>query len=194
MLRYNFASVFEGLRRAEPLTHPSHRCTFMSIISCSIRALIIIMAASFFLACRGNLGSPGYTTVEPKKSDLVGTWIPDQATLEDMKKRGGYDTSLPTRLVLKSDGSLEIANMPDWWEIPFGTSRRAMASHSGSWSIYHDYPDYPDQPCCWTIAVKYSNRARFLKLLGNKPPHKIEIILGDPDSGNEMIFIKQASQ
>lgn len=192
MLRHNFASVYEGLRQAKPLTYPSHRCTFMDIIGCSIKALIMfIMAASLFSSCRVNFGSSGYTTVEPNKSDLVGTWVPDQATLEDMKKRGGYDSSLSTRLVLKSDGSLEIANMPDWWEIPSGTSQRAMISHSGSWSLDHIHPD---QTCCWTIAVKYSNRSSFLNLLGNKPPHKIEIILGDPDSGNEMIFIKQASQ
>jgi len=183
MLRYNFASTLRGFDFRSP---SPRKYTFMHIISSSIKASIIFfMAAYFFSACRINLGSPGYTTVEPNKSDLVGTWIPDKATLEDMKERGGYDTLIPTRLVLKSDGSLEIANIPDWWEIPAGTSRRGMASYSGSWSLYNDQP-------CWTIAVKYSNSAGFLNLLGNKPPHKIEIILGDPDSGHNMIFIKQA--
>ena len=165
-----------------------HRYMFMNFASYNIKMpIIFIMVVTWgLLACRSNYGAPGYTTVEPNKNDLVGTWVPNQGTLEDMKKRGGYDISTVTNLVLKRDGSLEIANMPDWWESPFGASQKTMASHSGSWDLYSDSP-------CWVVAIKYSDRASFLSLLGNEPPYKMEIILGDPDSGHSMIFIKQAS-
>jgi hypothetical protein len=161
---------------------------FMHVFGCFIKAPTIFIIAVFLcFACGCNPGAPGYTTEEPNKNDLVGTWTPDQATLEDMKKRGGYDITKVTMLVIKSDGSLEIINMPDWWEAPFGDSQGRMGSHSGSWSIYND-------SMCWTVAIKYSDRASFLNLIGNKPPYKMEIILGDPDSGHSMIFVKQVSQ
>lgn len=149
----------------------------------TIRIYIIIVTLSFS-SCRFNFYSQGCTAAEPNRSNLIGTWMPNHTTLKDMRERGGYDTSVSTKLVLMENGGLEIVNMPDWWEEPFGTSRKGMASYSGSWAIYSDQP-------CWSIAVKYSNVATYLNLIGNKPPYQIEVILGDPDSGNEMIFVKQ---
>jgi len=140
-------------------------------------------AISLCVACRTpTLNQLNYTRQEPNKSDLVGTWVPDQASLRTMGAKGGYDTSVQPKLVLKSDGTFELLNMPDWWSSRFGESGKAFESYSGSWTVSKFSK-------VWAVALRpVASGTRFLNLIGQSPPYQIDFIIGDADENNSMIF------
>lgn len=140
-------------------------------------ALVVLLLSG---CLRGVDFSPRPTN-KPAINDLSGVWVPDKATLKDMRERGGYDITLQTKLILHANGNLELVNMPDWWESNFGESQRKLHSYSGTWEIAKS-GEY------WELAIDSSILYTRFGLLGNKPPYTIEIGLGDPDSGDAMIF------
>lgn len=146
-------------------------------------ALIVLLLSG----CIRRVDFSQRTTNKPNINDLSGVWVPDKATLKDMAERGRYDTTLQTKLILHASGNLELVNMPDWWENMSGESGRRLHSYSGTWEIAKSR-EY------WEIAIFSSIMQTRLGLLGNQPPYKIGTYLGDPDSGNEMIFVKQEGQ
>lgn len=138
------------------------------------------------LACRvPTLDQLNYTRNEPKKSDLLGTWVPNQSSLREMESSGGYDTSVQPKLILKADGTFELVNMPDWWDNGFGRSNKSFQDYSGSWGL----STYGNTGR-WDIDLKSLSRMRSVNLIGQSPPYRIEFIIGDPDSSVSMIFEK----
>jgi hypothetical protein len=138
------------------------------------------------LACRvPTLDQLNYTRKEPKKSDLLGTWVPDKSSLREMESKGSYDISVQPKLILKADGNFELVNMPDWWDNGFGESHGGFQDYSGSWSL----STYGNTGV-WSIEFKSSSRTRSANLIGQSPPYRIEFIIGDPDSSVSMIFEK----
>jgi hypothetical protein len=149
------------------------------------RILILGALLSFSVACRlPTLDQLNYTRQEPKKTDLVGIWIPDEATLQAMHQRGGYDTSAQTRLTLKTDGSFELVNMPDWWSNDFGESRKGLDNYAGNWRVSKFGK-------VWAVELRPVSGTRFANLIGQSPPYRVDFIIGDADENQSMIFIKQ---
>ena len=105
-----------------------------------------------------------------------------------MRERGGYDVSKLTRITLSDDGSFEIVNMPDWWNNGFGDSQRGFSSFSGRWALSNN-AGY------WRIGLSFFNTRRFINLVGHKlggsPPYYLEVLVGDPDSGDKMVFVRR---
>ncbi len=149
-------------------------------------ALIGFALFSFSVACRlTTLDQLNYTRQEPKKADLVGIWVPDQSSLEARRRKGGYDASIQTNLVLKADGTFELANMPDWWSDKFGESHKGFESYSGNWTVFK-----PDGKV-WAVSFKSSFGTRFANLIGQSPPYRIDFIIGDADENQSMIFMRR---
>ena len=123
---------------------------------------------------------------EPDRAEIVGTWVPDPATVEDMGGRGGYDVTVPTSLILRVDGTFEMVNMPDWWNSGVGRSYKGFSSTSGRWDLRHDRGH-------WSVGLTYFGGTGSVNLVEHrfrdKPRYYIEFILGDPDSGEAMIFV-----
>ena len=121
-------------------------------------------------------------------AEIVGTWTPDKATIDDLSARGGYDVSLPIQLTLRGDGTFEMANMPDWWDNGFGKSYKGFYSASGRWELTNGVGH-------WAVSLKYSGASRPVSLVEHKfrdkPRYYMEFVLGDPDSGDEMIFARK---
>lgn len=151
-----------------------------------LSALIGCALLSFSVACRlPTLDQLNYTRQEPKKTDLVGIWVPDQSSLQAMRQKGSYDTSVQTNLVLKGDGTFELTNMPDWWSSDFGESRKGFETYAGNWTI----SKFGDK--FWTVSLKSSFGTRFANLIGQAPPYRVDFIIGDADENNSMVFVKQ---
>jgi hypothetical protein len=154
--------------------------------------LSVALVACFGVSCNIPVGDAlrpyKYVSAEPARAEIVGTWTPDQATVDDMRARGGYDVSAPTQLVLRDDGSLEVANMPDWWDNGFGISHKGLSSGPGRWRL-------TNASGRWEVGLSYGGTYRPVGLVEHrfrsKPRYYIEIIVGDPDSGDEMIFVKK---
>lgn len=151
-----------------------------------------LLAASLFAACNVPIGAAlrpyRYVSAEPNRAEIVGVWTPDPATVEDLRGRGGYDASVPVRLTLREDGTFELANMPDWWDNGFGKSYKGFSSASGRWELTNGSGG-------WGVSLKYSGASRSAGLVEHKfrdsPRYYMEFILGDPDSGDAMIFARK---
>src|ERR1700730_2014747 len=77
-----------------------------------------------------------YTRSRPDQKDLVGTWLPDAKTIDDMRTKGGYDVlNGKTRILLREDGTFEAFDMPDWWHDGFGKSARGLEHRVGTWQL-----------------------------------------------------------
>src|SRR5262245_27690321 len=132
-----------------------------------------------------------YTRTEPDLHALVGTWTPTDKTLRDMKDRGHYAISRH-ELTLLPDGTFSMRNMPDWWTDVWGKSHRKIESGKGTWKIEEDSFVFFGSLKRTTYDVRlafpeYGHYAT-LHLSGQKPPYQLHITLGDPDSGEYMLF------
>jgi hypothetical protein len=154
--------------------------------------LILALAASFFASCNVPVGEAfrPYRNIsaEPDRPKIVGTWVPDEATLEDLRGRGGYDVSVPIQLILRDDGDLEMVNMPDWWVNESGKSYKGLSSTSGRWRL-------AGGPNHWAVGLSCFGKYIPVNLVEHKfrskPRYYIQFFLGDPDSGEEMIFVRK---
>ena len=102
-----------------------------------------------------------------------------------MRQQGGYDTSAQTRLTLKTDGSFELVNMPDWWSNDVGESRKGFDNYAGKWTVLKY------DGTTWALSLKSSSETRFANLIGQSQPYRIDFIIGDADENNSMIFVRQ---
>lgn len=155
------------------------------IIYSWLKLFVGILLLSFGLACRvPSLDQLNHTRKEPKKSDLLGTWVPEKSSLRVMQSEGGYDVSIQPKLILKADDTFELINMPDWWDNGLGKSHKGFQDYSGSWGLSkYGNTDF------WDVYLKLSS-TRSANLIGQNPPYRIEFIIGDPDSNVSMIFEK----
>jgi len=125
------------------------------------------------------------TRIEPRKADITGTWLPDEQTIRDMREAGGY-TPASTKIILRDDGSAEMVNMPDWLINIGGHSQKGFFSESGAWTLSRE-------GAFWRVEF-ISTRKRYMTLdiSYQKPPHKLSMVLGDPDSAQFMTFIMES--
>ena len=124
-----------------------------------------------------------YTRSRPKEADLVGTWTVTEKTARDIRDRGGYAKSDP-KIVLLADGTCSVIDMPDWWRGGFGHSHKQLESGQGKWKI-------EKEENVWTIYVlglELPAGHQTVHLSRQRPPYLLHATLGDPDSGNYMIF------
>jgi hypothetical protein len=136
-----------------------------------------------------------YTRKQPKPEDLVGTYLPDDATRTLVAKEGGYSAA-EISIVVSADGTLIIRNIPDWWLTDFGKPQGGFDSGEAKWAV-QKRQDW------WVIGVNFRSTEKFssqqrrvgtfgteLFLIGEKPPYKIHLIVGDPDEGRGMEFVR----
>ena len=163
-----------------------------------MRALII----SFVLILAGCQYDPHtavYTVAEPRPNDLVGTYEPDKDTAAFVTKEGHYK-SMPPSISLMSNGTVIITNIPDWWLTKFGTPSGGFDSGSGTWTI-------GKHQRWWALSVSFPSTGQFVSqqhqagglstemmLIGEKPPYKIYLDVGDPDAGKGMKFERVSSK
>ena len=152
-------------------------------------AFYISLGTILLVGCQGNPYLSSYTAAKPNESDLVGTWVPDNDSMKDIRERGGYDIdNANTKLILRPDGGLEMLNMPDWWQDPFGRSHGTFRSDSGTWMLREHSPG-----TWWEIELTFPKAWTTTPIRREKPPYLIHFTLGDPDAGHAMTFVRQKS-
>ena len=137
-----------------------------------------------------------FTKTEPKPQKMVGDYLPTKGTMTFIRETGRYDVQ-DISISLFSDGTFKMQNMPDWWMTTgpqFGKSNGGADSGNGTWSIAKTGNWW------WQINFKFEPgnfKARedlsdgFLTtkdISGEKPPYSLWFYVGDPDTGNVMIF------
>ena len=160
-----------------------NRRLFITLLCGVIFGLLLF---SWPIACRlPNLDRLNRTRTEPKKADLLGTWVLNKSSLAEMQSIGGYDIFIQPKLILRVDGNFELVHMPDWWDNGSGKSRKGFQDYAGSWGL----STYGNTGL-WHVDLKSSSRTSSASLLGQSPPYSIEFIIGDPDSNVSMTFEK----
>lgn len=125
------------------------------------------------------------TRNKPPLEALVGTWIPDGSARNYMRDEGGYDISVKTKLVLESDGTYKMSNMPDWWWNE-GMSHKEFRSEMGTWVAS------PDQGTeYYVLILRAHEQNRGAELLGQKAPYKLRFNFGHIDDNKYIIFVKE---
>ncbi len=150
------------------------------------RAAFVCLMGLLATACAGEARDYDQTRAEPEPADVIGVWVPDEATREYLRGKGHYDTSRETALILEGGGEVKVVNMPDWWNDGFGTSHGTMQSEQGSWRLYES----PGSRA-WEVRMALPSGTKFMSLLGQRPPYKMSAYVGDPDSGEAMTFTRK---
>lgn len=146
------------------------------------------------------------TSSEPKRADLVGTYVPDEATRELILNVGGYPPRT-TSIELDADGTIRITNIPDWWNLPADVHRTGFDSGNGTWTLHHhrghwhlklDFPSMKDfDSDRWQASAV--NRPQDhpdvglstgVLLVGEHPPYIIEIVIRRRGVNEVMRFTK----
>ena len=162
-----------------------------------INLQLLIIFSLFSSACVVNLPSKtdisyGCISAEPGKNEVVGTWVADKSTLEDMATRGEYDWSVIPKLILHEDGKLEAINMPDWWSDGSGKSYRSFEpSFTGTWK----FSKYKDSSCLeivLNLPTATMNMSLGKSRFGQEPKYVITKYIGDPDLGDIMVFVRES--
>lgn len=164
---------------------------------------ILIVALASVSGCQFDPYADDYTRSKPKKSDLIGTYFLSGQTLnntpiEQLKARDGSSPS-PHKLILRSDGTFSILNMPMWvgnwangssdeWSIS------KFKSGFGKWdvqvvgSVGEGSGKVVD---VWGLDFSSANISiGSVTLSGEKPPYSIIFGYGDPDGGDAMTYEK----
>lgn len=74
--------------------------------------LLMPMIAVVLAGCQYDPYTWDYTKNQPKPEDVVGTYVPDQATGTLITGEGHYPR-VESSITLAADGSLTITNIPD---------------------------------------------------------------------------------
>ncbi len=159
----------------------------------------IIASLSICLAgCQYDPHTASYTKTEPKPEDLIGVYVPDHATTNLIAREGHYQ-KLPISITLSAGGSLAITNIPDWWGTDFGRPGGGFDAGRGTWRVLQHQE-------WWAVSADFESTAQFASrqhraeslstsfmLVGERPPYKIHLTVGDPDEGRAMQFERVAS-
>ena len=163
------------------------------------RYLVSVAGALLLAGCHGDPYFDSYTRTKPKASNLTGTYVLTEQTLNDhpvanLRTKAGV-TASPHTLVIRPDGTFVATNIPQWSEGVLGDwSIKSFKSGSGRWKL--DGTGGADG--WWGLDFSSSNiklpniDGMGTYLLGEKPPFKILLNLArDPDQDEAMTFEKQ---
>lgn len=161
--------------------HPLNR-------SLSSHVTLLTVAALLLGGCQGDPYYPSYTKREPNPKDIVGTYVPDERTAGVIRSRKGLEL-LSTQIVIRADGTYSIDNVPEWNNAMSASSVGPLVTRSGTWHL-----EQP-QKAFWVVSILYRNGSTDtydgINLREQKPPYLLHFTLGDPDSGESMVFTKQ---
>jgi hypothetical protein len=147
--------------------------------------------------CQFDPWADGFLKKPPAESDLVGTYRIDADTLS---RRISFPTSASTlpigkdaEISLTADHNVQFFRVP---EFDYVTMKSCVISGAGTWRLGRNdsyvvvdvqiqRPDY--RPSIDGCGAAYGEE---LMLYGKKPPFKLHITIGDPDSGDALQFEK----
>jgi hypothetical protein len=148
---------------------------------------LLILLALLFSACYLN----PYTPVTGNLSNdvLVGNWKPTDESITSLKKEKSYYQDKEINLILSSDNTFVLTNIPDCFKNAFGECKGGYLSYKGEWKINQRTDSTND---LHLIEKSYNQRGVYaVPLIKSKDTIQIAFFFGDPDSGRAMYFSKR---
>ena len=156
------------------------------------RDALVYAALLALLACQHDPWADRFVTVQLSDKEVTGTYVIDA---DSQKRRitlpmtdGLFPISSTAKIVLSADHTAEFTKVPEDYE---GTKPCSVTGR-GSWSLGKNdkfsvvraniHNEETNSPCKGYFE---------LMIYGRKPPYKLHITIGDPDSGYAVQFVKQ---
>ncbi len=129
-------------------------------------------------------------TKKPTQSEMIGIWEVDKFSY-DLIKEKGYEKK-KIELKLKSDGTFEIYNLPNFINV-FDQTKEKYVNTNGSWEIKKDFKEEN-----WVLNMSFNKSNLYENGMSTSydlylQDNKIIIwtFIGDPDSGERFLFTKK---
>lgn len=158
--------------------------SFVELRSLDLFVLIIFFGCLQVVSCVNPANHA--TTKRPNAQHILGTWIPDQESLEYMQHAGGYDMVSKPTLILKSDDTYVMADMPDWFWLDDGKSHKQLRSERGTWELQQSGDNR-----YWIVLLKNQIKSRGLSLLDSGPPYRLRFYFGNVDTNPQTMTFRR---
>lgn len=127
---------------------------------------------------------PSYPS--PQGTDIIGKWVPDEATAKLLKRDSAHlkdnPASLP-HIEFKKDYTFKFTNVPN----VFGEEDHGLLfiSREGSWNVYQSGAE-------WKVHLYSDGKENKADLLGTRPPYQSQLLIRreDADGSKTLTFIK----
>jgi hypothetical protein len=141
-----------------------------------------VLMTTFLFGCGGDPYAGKYAKAKPTPQMLVGDW---------KLKAGspGSNPTKPTKLTLRADGSFTVVNYPGAGVGSFGTAG-GFLDGDGTWSVQQHQSFWVIGITWQKLGGKQLDYGQMLHILNDAPPHVLRHIIGDPDSGEALVFEK----
>lgn len=161
--------------------------------------LLLVIVGLLLTSCFRDANPSDFTLGQPSVKDLVGTYTPTVHTTELLKATGKYPVQ-NSSITLKDDGTIIIANVPDWWLTSFGEAAGKFDNGSGTWTIDRNkkwwllVASFPTATAQFSSSVPRSGHVTaMLSLVGQKPPYTLQLSVSDPNADVAMQYQKTDS-
>jgi hypothetical protein len=161
--------------------------------------ITLAFAAILLSSCLREANPSNFTTIAPEAQDLAGTYEPTEHTTELLKASGKYPAA-KSSITLKTDGTVKIVNVPDWWLSSYGEAKGKFDNGTGAWSIDKNknwwlvIANFPTTTASFTttsVPAK-GHVTAMLSLVGQTPPYKLQMNISDPNADLVMQYEKVA--
>jgi len=160
--------------------------------------VVVLAMAVVLTGCQFDPFGGQYTQSRPTESALVGNYRQTSDTFQFVQQEGRYPAA-DSSIILRSNGTFELINVPDWWLTDFGQPRGGFDSGKGRWILIN-------LSGSWQIELEVETTKDFasrdheprglvtyLSLIGESAPYKLHLTVGDPDMGDAMQYEKVSS-
>lgn len=178
---------------------PYNRCIQLGRMK-KLNQIIRILPLTILVSCQYDPNAHKYTTIEPKESDLIGTYVFDKQTAdyEITEFRDSINKQIVNpKIIINLDGTYEVTNLPvfESHDTPHNAYYVGLISEKGNWkistvgSIGDGSGNIKNH---WGIYMpELPRELRNVGLMNNEAPYGIIFGFGDPDAGLAMMFKKE---
>jgi hypothetical protein len=147
---------------------------------------ITLVVLSLATGCMNNgieWSELSFTRHRPADQDIAGDWTPTDKSLHKILKMNGCSPPVP-EILLRTDGTFSVTNMPQSSYDESGRPRVQFVSGYGKWTITED----KDVVTVYMLELAFPDTRRHIHIAKQRAPYRLHITLGDPDSGNYLLF------
>lgn len=158
------------------------------------RKAILVFWVVLLAGCQHDPWADGFVKAQPDEKEVVGTYVIDaDSQKRDIKlplSKEKFPVDASAQIVLSHDRKVEFVHVPE----DFRGEAACSVTGNGLWRfskndsftviVANIVNREPNSPCKGEFGYE-------LMLYGEKPPYKLHVTIGDPDSGDAIQFSKK---
>lgn len=158
------------------------------------KGIASVFSLVFLTGCQHDPWADRFLTARPSEQEVVGTYLIDadsqRRNITLPQSRANFAVDHSAQIVLTGDHKAQFIHVPEDYRGEIACS----VTGPGSWQLGKNdnfsvvrasiVNEEPNSACRGDFAYE-------LKLYGKRPPYKLLVTIGDPDSGDAVQFEKQ---